>query len=74
MLGVGIGLLYAQYCSDSLSQPTLGWFVGGWVIGLSLFLRFPVESGKRYHVRVVVAVLLTGVVASAAFNLADRLW
>ncbi|MDH3889658.1 MAG: hypothetical protein OEV49_01125 [candidate division Zixibacteria bacterium] len=73
MLGVLIGVLVAETCANRLAMPILGWFIGGCVIGTSLHIRFPVKKSEWYLAKAIGAVILTGIVASAAYYIAGRL-
>ncbi|MDF1545474.1 MAG: hypothetical protein P1R58_10265 [bacterium] len=64
MFGTAIGVGFAIII-ESAGQPTLGWFVGGTIIGLSAAISF-VRPEKRWTTRNCALIVLAGIAGAAA--------
>jgi len=72
ILSVCVVVFFANYLSHRLGHTWFFWLLGGGLLGLAGQL-FYVEKPRRTLARMIVAIVLTGVVASLAAVSAEAL-
>jgi len=72
ILSVCVAVFFANYLSHRLGHVWLFWLLGGGLLGLSGQLCF-VEKPRRTLTRTIVAIVITGAVASLAAVSAEAL-